>query len=421
MLETSGNLLPTEYVSFGLAILLGALIGTERQFAAGRLDKSFGGIRTFVFVALGGAIAAFIDDKHIPGFFLLAFAGTSLLVLSSHLVSILKGGDEGTTTEMVSPLVFGLGGLCWWEHYHLALALVIAILFFLSSKRLLHQLTTHLSYEDIRASVTLLVIIFIVLPIVPNKGMGPYEALNPYRLWLFVVLVSLLSFSAYVALKMFSKTLGVIVTGVLGGIVSSTAATMTLAKHSQEQPDHSETFATSAIIASATMPIRAVVLTIVVVPQYWAEILPIAIPGLIIGAYISLRLVKSKSDRHTSLTLNNPFRLMVALNFGLLFAAATFFARLAVEFLGDRGVVLVAALSGSVSVDAAVLSLGEFAVAGLPSFYLTAGVAAAILANCILKAGIAAVVGTPVYRKKLVPILLVIGVSSLLPLLWNIF
>ncbi len=411
-------MIPLEYQSFGLAIFLGALIGTERQFAAGEAEKYFGGIRTFVFVSMGGAVAAFINDAHVPGFFLLSFAGSTILVAVSHVIAIFRGSDEGTTTEMVTPIVFGLGGLCWWQYYSLSIALAIAVLVFLSSKRLLRSLTMHLSYEDIRASVTLLVLTFIILPIVPNRGMGPYDALNPYRIWLFIILVGTLSFAAYIALRVFRQTMGVIVTGLLGGIVSSTAATMTLSRQSKDTPEHADTFATSTVIASAIVPLRAMVLSLFVAPQLWDRVIQIVIPGLLIGALISFQLLRRHGEHVTSLKLNNPFRLKVALNFGLLFGIATLLSRVVVELTGASGVLLVAAFSGSVSVDAVVLSLGDFISSGLPEKFLIGGVAIAIFANCILKAGIARFVGTRTYWRKTIPLVLSIGSSTLIPLIW---
>ena len=411
-------MIPQEYISFGLAIFLGALIGTERQFAAGSAEKYFGGIRTFVFVAIAGALSAYIDDYHASGFFLLSFAGSSLLVMLSHLMTVFRGGDEGTTTEIVTPLVFGLGGMCWWQHYDLAITISIAILFFLSSKRLLHSLTSHLSYEDIRASVTLLVLTFIILPIVPNKGLGPFDALNPYRIWIFVILVSMLSFAAYIALRIFRETLGMIVTGLLGGIVSSTAATMTLSKRSTESPEHSELFAKGTMIASSIVPTRAIVLTLIAAPSLWKVAVQIAIPSLLIGAFVSYRIIRSKEHDSTTLSLTNPFRLKSALYFGLIFATATLLARVITEWLGNGAVLFVAGLSGSVSVDAAVLSLGDYTAAGLPPKYFGAGIAVAILSNCILKAGIARFFGTEKYWKTAIPIILAVGLSTLIPLIW---
>ena len=411
-------MIPQDYQSFGLAILLGALIGTERQFAAGSAEKYFGGIRTFVFVALAGAIAALINDSHVPGFFLMSFAGASILVLVSHVISVWRGADEGTTTEIVTPLVFGLGGLCWWQHYSLAIALSIAVLFFLSSKRLMHSLTEHLSYEDIRASVTLLVLTFIILPLVPNRGMGPFDALNPYRIWLFVILVGTLSFAAYVTLRVFRRTMGVVVTGVLGGIVSSTAATMTLAKRSQETPDDAEIFSTATVLASAILPLRVFVLSLFVAPQLWQSSLQIAIPGLLIGAIVSYRWIRKPGIEHPSLTLNNPFRLKVALSFGFIFAVATLLSRVVVEMTGSSGVLLVAGVSGVVSPDAVVLSVGDYIASGLPDKFLVGGIAIAIFGNCILKSGIAFFTGTREYRQWTIPIVLLIGTVSLVPLVW---
>jgi len=411
-------MIPIEYQSFGLAILLGALIGTERQFAAGSAEKYFGGIRTFVFVSLGGAVAAFINDFHVSGFFLLSFAGASVLVLVSHVIAIWRGADEGTTTEIVTPLVFGLGGLCWWQHYSIAISLAIALLFFLSSKRLMHSLTEHLSYEDIRASVTLLVLTFIILPVVPNQGMGPYEALNPYRIWLFVILVGSLSFAAYIALRVFRRTMGVIVTGILGGIVSSTAATMTLSKRSKETPENSDVFSTATIIASSILPLRIFVLSLFVAPQLWQQSIQIAAPGMLIGAIVSINRMRKAGVEHPSLTLNNPYRLKVALSFGFIFAVATLLSRVVVEMAGSGGVLMVAGVSGLVSPDAVVLSLGDYISAGLPDKFLLAGIAISIFANCVLKSVIAFTSGTINYRRWSIPMILIIGTSTLIPLLW---
>lgn len=414
-------MIPQEYISFGIAIFLGALIGTERQFASGQVDKYIGGIRTFVFLALGGAVAAFVEDKYISNFFIFAFVASFLLVLANYIFVTTKSSDPGTTTEFVSPIVFALGGLSWWQEYSLAIALTIVVLFFLSSKRMFQQLTAHFSYEDIRASTILLVLFFIILPIVPNKWYGPYQAINPYRVWLFIILVSSLSFAAYIVLKIFKQSLGIVVTGVLGGIVSSTAATIALAKRSKETPELSQLYSEAAIVASAIMPLRAVIFATIVLPKSWEVIFPIAIPGLAIGAWLSNTLMKKQDQKIGPLPISNPFRLKEAIQFGLIFAIATLFSKIAKEWLGTNAIVFITALSGSLSVDAAVLSLGEHFESHIQNFTVSLSIIAAIFTNCLVKVGIAYYFGTEEYKKSTGKWLFVIGLTSFTPLLMYLF
>ncbi|MCX7834890.1 MAG: DUF4010 domain-containing protein [bacterium] len=403
-----------------MAILLGALIGTERQFASNQVDKYIGGIRTFVFLALGGSIAAYIEDRYIPNFFLLAFIATFLLVLANYIFVTSKSGEPGTTTEFVSPIVFSLGGLSWWQEYGLTIALTIIVLFFLSSKRMFQQLTTHFTYEDIRASTVLLVLSGIVLPIVPNQWYGPYLAFNPYRIWLFIILVSSLSFAAYIVLKIFRQSLGIVVTGILGGLISSTAATIALAKRSKESPAYSQIFSEAAVVASAIMPFRAVIFAIIVLPQNWITIFPIALPGLLIGAWLSNKLIKEKEQNIGQLQISNPFRLKEATQFGIIFAAATLLSKAAKEWLGENAIVMITGLSGVLSVDAAVLSLGEHMGNVADHAFIPMSIAAAIFTNCIAKIGIAYYFGTEIYRKNTMKWFLIIGITSFIPLLIHV-
>lgn len=414
-------MIPQEYISFGIALLLGAFIGTERQFAANQVDKYLGGIRTFSMISLGGAISAYIESKYIPNFFLLAFASFFLLIIVSYVFLTIKGNDSGVTTEFVSPIVFALGGLSWWQEYTLTISLTIIIMFVLSSKRMIQQLTAHFSYEDIRASTVLLVLTFIILPIVPNVGYGPFEAFNPYRIWLFIILVSSISFFAYIILKIFHQSIGTVVTGILGGIVSSTAATMALARRSKENSALSITYSNAAVVASAIMPVRAVILTFIVLPQYWIYTIPLALPGLLFGAWLSRRILRDQDTKLEPLQLSNPFRLNEAIQFGLILAIATFLSKAFKEWFGVNAIILITAVSGSLSVDAAVLSLGDIVNQSNMSSILPISVAMAIFTNCIVKSFLAHYLGSKEFGKVTSKWIMLIGITSLLPILIILF
>jgi uncharacterized membrane protein (DUF4010 family) len=235
------DFLPTDIplVDFGIALLIGALVGIDRERKK-EGDESEGdtsGLRTFILYAEVGAVAAWLAVKlDSPWIFPAAAIVVGALVIAGYLVHALRhNSGVGLTTEIAAVAVFLLGGLVIYGYRELAVILGIATSAVLAYKRPLHGLVAKLSQDDVYAGLKLLIATFIVLPFLPDKPIDPWQAINPSKLWWLVILISGLSLAGYAATRIIGAHQGTVLTGFFGGLASSTAVTLALARRSKEQ------------------------------------------------------------------------------------------------------------------------------------------------------------------------------------------
>ncbi len=404
---------------FAAALGLGLLLGLERQRTHGG-GASFAGVRTVSLVALLGGTAAYLQQQlNQPWMLLAAFGGVVGLVLVSYAVTSQRG-DLGVTTELTVLFAFILGALCIWGRVELAAFLGVANLLLLALKNWLHRLAERIEVADLEAILKFAVITLIVLPLLPNQNYGPppLDVLNPYKIWLMVVLISGLNFASYILVKVVGPEHGVGLTGALGGLVSSTAVTLSFAQRSKTEPAASPMLTQGILLAWTVMFFR--VLAIVgVVNLSLAQRLA---PGIGLLALVSLGIsgwlwVRNRS-RSTALVKSgpNPFELGEAIKFGLLFGLVLFAAKAAQVYLGSAGLYLAGALAGLTDVDAISLSMANLAQA-LPGEATAAAqtILIAVLSNTLVKGGLVAVLGHPALRKNMLPwagLLLVVGAAA---------
>lgn len=230
-MEEAGSIL----VRFLVAAGLGAVIGLERQVDRRDIEDVSAGVRSFALYGLWGAVTGFFSDRYGSGAFVVGAAAFATLIIASYILVASGTGDWGTTTELASLGAFAIGVLTWVEEMTVAAAVAVGIAGLLRAKSALHGLTRRFSDEDIRTVLQFAVLTAVVLPLVPDQDMGPFEAFNPFRVWLMVVFVSAIGLAGYVALRLRgSRGLGV--TGLLGGLISSTAVTLGFSRMSRGQP-----------------------------------------------------------------------------------------------------------------------------------------------------------------------------------------
>lgn len=395
---------------FGVALLIGSLIGLEREFIQQHLkEPDFAGIRTFALIALLGAVSAFLGQQLgvlTPA--LVAFGGLILLVVSSYIGALLRTREEeGITTEVAAMLVFLLGGLTFWEPVEVAGALAVIVALLLSMKGQLHEAIRRMSREDLRVALEFGLVSAVVLPLLPNNTLDPLNVLNPFQIWLLVVFVSGIGFVGYVLIKALGAERGTGLAAILGGIVSSTATTISFAGRSKTSPQLSRVFSMAIILASGVM-----------FPRVWFEVLVIHRPlirlislplGLMLAA--SLLIVWSfwrqrhrddQLEEHDqeAVKLANPLKLSTAITFGLVFAVVLVAVKVAQLLLGTTGVYIAALVSGLADVDAITLSVAKLASSGQIADQVAAiAIAIAALMNTLSKAIIAYVVGTVDLRR----------------------
>ena len=354
---------------FAAALLIGALIGLEREFVQQRTEeRDFAGIRTFSLMALLGAVAAYFSQQFGLLLFVAVYLSLALLVWASHLGDIYRGHEEGITTEVVALIVPLLGAMVIWGEVELAAALGVITALLLALKPRLHGLARRMSTEDLRATLEFALITAVILPLLPNQSFGPFGLLNPFQIWLLVVFVSGIGFLGYVLIKILGAEQGVGLTGVLGGLVSSTATTVSLAGRSKGNPGLSSILVRGIVLASGVMFPRVLVEVGVIYPPLLRMVsIPIGAMLLVsLGFVLYLwrgRRADEQEDRE-EVKVSNPLRLPTAITFALAFSVVLIAVRAANDFFGDAGVYVASALAGLTDVDAITLSASELASTG---------------------------------------------------------
>ncbi|WP_277053261.1 MgtC/SapB family protein [Zestomonas thermotolerans] len=383
-------------LDFATALAAGLLIGAERGWRErDSAERLVAGIRSFGLTALLGALATLLASLHGIVVWAAIFAGLALLVVVSYLSELRREGDPGITSELALLTTFLLGSLAIGEHTSLAAAGAVVVALLLSLKEFLHRSLARLSGAEISGALKLLFISVVLLPALPNQGYGPWQVFNPYVTWWMVVLIAGLGFAAYMAIRLVGTHHGLLITALLGGIVSSTAMTLTLARL-REQHGLQPLLAAGLLATSALMFPRVLLEVGVVNPALLGALAwPLGTATLVYaaGALFHWRRARAAPAPDAEAPLNNPFELGPALRFALLLTLILFLVEAARRHLGDAGVYLVALLSGLSDVDAITLSLARGAQGELAAPVATLGIFLAVLSNSLVKALLIALVG----------------------------
>jgi uncharacterized membrane protein (DUF4010 family) len=390
---------------FGAALGLGLLLGLERERKRDA-ELLFGGVRTFALIALLGAVGAFMERELYQGWFVLvAFVAVGALVVVSYAMTAARG-EVGITTEVTALLAFIVGALCGWNHIDVAAVATVVCLLLLTLKDYLHRLARRVELADVEATLTFAVISVIILPLLPNETFGPppLDVINPYKIWLMVVLIAGLNFLGYLLVKVLGNEHGLVVAGLLGGLVSSTAVTLSFSQRSRQEPAMSSAFVLAIVVAWTIMFLRVVVI-VGMVNFSLAGDLALTL-GLMTaaGVLVSLELWRRSRIHGKGMVTagTNPFELGEANKFGLLFGVVTVAAKAAEVYLGETGLYIAGAVAGLTDVDAISLSMAYLA-AGEQESLKVAGrtILIAVVSNTLTKAGMAVFFGAPALRRTL--------------------
>jgi len=392
--------------NFAIAILIGALIGIEREKRRDT-EVTIGGIRTFVLLATLGAVGGYLSQRFDTIWPLLAIVtlGGATVVAGFLIDADERKGPVGLITELAAIVVTVLAGLATLGQPALAVCLGIVVAALLAYKQPLHGLIDKIGWDDLFAGLRLLIASFIILPLLPDHTVDPWDALNPRKLWLLVVMISGLSMIGYVATRWLGPGRGTVISGLTGGLVSSTAATLAFSRQSKESGDEqaAQMLAIGTLIAWTVMFFRVLVISFAVYPALLRELaVPMTAMGLACLASAGFLLWRRRSDATRSqpgeIAISTPFTLTQATKFGLLFAMIL----LVVKIVGDLdlpgGLYVVAALAGLTDVDAISLSMAQHARGGA-TLVATVAIVIATLANTAVKAGMAASIGSAGYRR----------------------
>ena len=253
-------------LKFLIALAIGALIGLERERK--QVNKSeFAGIRTFILIALFGILSTYINEIY-PNFLVISFLGLIVLVGLSYIASTRESGDIGITTEVVALLTFILGALCYTdEGIRIAPIFAIIITVLLAAKSYLHRFVRKISEKELTNTLKFLIIAFVILPLLPDQTMGPLDVFNPYQIWLVVVFISAISYAGYILMKLIGAERGLGLTGVIGGLVSSTAVATAMASRVKESEFIIRAAVFATVIASSMMFLRILFEVLVINPD----------------------------------------------------------------------------------------------------------------------------------------------------------
>ncbi len=392
---------------FAVALGLGMLIGMERERAKG--EEGGAGVRTFALIALAGAIAGYLDQELGLAWLALGiFGAVCALLISLYVLTSLRG-DTGITTEISALLAFLLGLLCAYGQLQVAAWVAVAMALMLALKEWLHRLARKIDTADVEATLKFAIVTLIILPLVPdqNYGPAPLDVLNPYKVWLMVVLISGLNFASYLLIKILGAEHGIGIAGLLGGLASSTAVTLGFSQRSRQADADAAALALGILLAWTVMFFRVVIMTWVI-----STPLGLRVGGAIgalcivsLGACYWLWRRRRAQERGEIKAGQNPFELDEAIKFGLLFGVVVVVAKAAQVYLGEAGLYLAAAIAGLTDVDAITLAMADLARNDAQNLDVAArAIVIAALANTLVKSGFAASLGSPELRRLTLPI-----------------
>ncbi|MBR5692479.1 MAG: MgtC/SapB family protein [Fibrobacter sp.] len=401
------------------AIGIGLIIGMQREHTySDQSDRHPAGVRSFTLVGLVGCMTAMLSDQ-MGGMapFVTGFVVVGLLLVASHISFAISHrpqdgqpgiGSDGITTSIAVLVVYLLGTLCWYGRLLEACVGMVVLLLLLNSKKQLHDFANKLSTEDIVATVKFAVITLMVLPFLPNRAFGPpgLEVLNPHTIWLFVVFISGIGFVSYVLIKLIGPGKGIWLTGLFGGLASSTALTLNMAGRSRENEGYADDFMMSIVLSWAVMFARLYLICVFLDSRLAG---PLAVPLLVpvvptLGYAIFLKFKTGRDHAEKGAGFSNPFKLLPAIKFGLVFTAVMFVANAARVYLGNGALIGCSFLGGAAEMDAVAFSLIDMGIkASITNRELVVAMLFASLANTITKGTLVYFLGAKAMRRSVIP------------------
>ena len=382
-----------------VALAIGLLVGLERGWQA-REEASgqrTAGFRTYALTGLLGGVSAVLAIHTSPLILGAAFVAFTGAFGAFSWLEAREQKNFSVTGVVAGMLTFGLGAYGVLGELRVAVAAAVAATVLLALRQTLHGWLRRISWEEMRAVLILLAMTFLLLPVLPDRTVDPWESVNPAEIWLLAIIIAALSFVGYIAVKLMGDQAGIVLAALAGGLASSTATTLTFARLAKEQPDASALLGGGALLAGAVMFARILVivgmLNLGLLPLVaW----PIGAAGVVMlagGGWLVWRRADGAGDKPL-LKLSNPFELATALKLAGFIAVISVVAKVVSETIGNAGVFIVAAVSGLADVDALTLSMTRLSPASVAAATAALAIAIAAGVNTVVKAGMATTVGT---------------------------
>jgi uncharacterized membrane protein (DUF4010 family) len=379
-----------------VALAIGLLVGLERGWKtrAEEDHQRAAGFRTFALSGLLGGVTGALALQVGVQVVGLVFLGYTAVFAAFHWMEAKVEKNVSATSVVAGMLTFLLGVMSVTGELHVAIACAVAMTVLLALREQLHGWVASLKWPEIRAVLVLLAMSFLLLPVLPNSTIDPWNSINPHEIWLLAILIAALSFGGYVAVRIFGGRLGVVLTSLAGGLASSTATTLAFGRLAREHPASSRLLSAGILIAGVVMVGRVGFIAATLNRELFASLaLPLASAAGALGAG-SMVVVLGNAERATpELRIDNPLALGTALKLAALIAVIMLTVEVLRAAFGNTGVLIVASLSGLVDVDAAVISIARLSGKDIDLNTAAHGILIAAAANTISKAALAGWVG----------------------------
>ena len=397
-----------QLMRLGVALATGLLVGVERGWRERETEEGgrVAGVRTYGLIGLLGGVVGIVGIHSQQAIVQTAFVAITAVMIAAYVISSRGENDVGITSLVAALLTFGFGVLSALGHLAIAAAGAVVTTLILGVKPTIHGWLHRLTGPELKAIIKLLLISVVLLPVLPNEGYGPWEALNPYTIWWMVVLVASISFSGYVAMKAVGEKKGAALTGLFGGLASSTALTLHFSRLARREKLATSLLGFAVLIACGTMFPRVLLIAAAVNRKLLPDLLlPMILMSVIV--YLPSALLWRRSDgrgkRREPPTVQNPLDLKMAVRFGALLAVVMLAAEALERTMGEAGLLALAGVSGLSDVDAITLSLSKMSTRKLSHDTAVTGIVIAAASNTVVKGALSGAVGGMALGRKVLP------------------
>lgn len=401
----------------GVAALAGLAVGIERQWSghASGPQGRFAGARTFLLLGLLGGLAGWLFRGGVPAPAILLLAGATLLTVAAYVMATRREGAElDGTTEVAALVVLGLGTAAGLGFPLLTSAAISVTVLVLMEKGRIHEFIGRIGQRELEAALQFAVLALVILPLLPEGPYGPFDSIRPRTLWTVVLLFSALNFVGYGARRALGEGRGYGITGLLGGLLSSTAVTLSFSRLSRDQHGMSSALASGVLGACTMLLPRVLLVCVIITPAVALALLPFLIPPLIVGGgFVAWAMFRpAQAAELPPADLPSPLGLWSAIKMAIAFQAVLLAIPLVSQLWSTPGVIASAALLGLTDVDALTYTMARMADTPVAIAIGAQAIAVGILANTFLKTAIAVTLGERGFKQQVVVGLLALAAAS---------
>jgi uncharacterized membrane protein (DUF4010 family) len=379
----------TEILSrLAVSLAIGLLVGLERGWRSRDEEdhQRAAGFRTFALTGLLGGVTGAVSlaaGGQLVGFVFVVFAAA---FAAFHWLEAKAERNMSVTSVVAGMLTFLLGTMAVTGELLVAIAGAVTMTVLLALREQLHRWVASLTWREIRAVLVLLAMSFLLLPVLPNRTIDPWDSINPFEIWLLAIMIAAISFTGYVAVRSFGDRLGVVMTAVAGGLASSTATTLAFARLAREHPTSWRLLSAGILIAGVVMMIRVGFVAVALNGALLAPLVPpLAGAAALLALGSGILLLRNTEQENPKLQIDNPLAIGTALKLAAFIAAIMLAVGLLRETFGSVGTLIVAALSGIADVDAATISLARLRGTDVDPHTVVLGILIAVAVNTVSK------------------------------------